>query len=539
MSSQQQALTNFQTAREHYLARRFAQAHAIMQRYRQAIDYAQFEQTDQRPKTQPEISVVIVSYQTNQALLDCLESVSEQQGPRCEIILVDNGGNQSIHTALAKLPLLWIKPPINLLPSEGRNLGAHFARSELLVFLDDDAIMAPGYLAEAIKAMADPGNIALRGRIAPKTQSSPTPPKQYDLGENPFPHQLNLEGNCVIRRSAYQAVQGFAPLMFGHEGKELTQRLKAAYPDKMILYWPQLIIHHDYAEDTPLAAKQERQAIAQDYLRYLKEHAVNEGISILVRAGDDLAAAKDFLASLAQHNTYKPIEVLLWAKDSQQALATTRAYLAQLFVRVLPSSTQTLGRIGQQARYDNLLIVDLPTPITSDVLPGWLQQQQTNQNTALLCSKPQLAALAEATMTTELAHLANKLGKPLPKPAPQAAAKPAPQAKQPPPPEKSKAKPSAASNKPQANPQPKPELAQKIRHTEAQIQQIEAQIAQTDADIAKLESQYLPLPENTPEKRALKDKLEDRVLVSCCLLLKLKNLQDNLQEMRIRSICGA
>jgi glycosyltransferase involved in cell wall biosynthesis len=530
--SNEQAIRHFQAAREHYLARRFAEARATMQRYRQAIDYAKFEQTDRRSKAQPEITVVIVSYQTNQALLDCLDSVFNQQGPKFEIILVDNGGNESIHTALAKLPLLWIKPPINLLPSEGRNIGAHFARGDLLVFLDDDALMASGYLAAACKTMADESILALRGRILPKTAApAPSQPQQYDLGDTPQPAELNLEGNSVIRRKAYSALKGFDPLLFGHEGKELTLRCRSNFPNQKILYWPALVIHHDYAQEQQLATKRERQALAKDYLHYLKENTLSAGVTILVRAGDNLAAANDFLASLVKHNTYKPVEVLLWAKDSQQTLATSRSYLARLFVRVLPASTNTLGRIGQQARYDNLLIVDLPTQITNDVVSGWLQSQQTNQNTTLLCSKQQFSTLADTALTTELNQLANKLGKPMPKLAPKAAPKPAQQAKQPPQPEKPKAKPAAAPNNPQAKPQPKPELTQKIS-------QIEAQIAQIDADIANLESQYLPLPENTPEKQALKGQLEDKVLASCRLLIDLKDAQDNLQEIRIRSICG-
>lgn len=418
----EQAIVDFQTAREHYIARRFAEARAAMHRYRQAIDYAQFEQIDRRPKTQPEITVVIVSYQTNHALLDCLKSVFEQQGPAFEIILVDNGGNQSIHSELAKQQLLWIKPPINLLPSEGRNIGAHFARSELLVFLDDDALMAPGYLAVACKTMADESILALRGRILPKTaKSAARQPQHYDLGDKPQPAELNLEGNSVIRRKAYLALNGFDPLLFGHEGKELTQRCRSAFPNQQILYWPLLVIWHDYAHAERLAGKRERQSLAKDYLNYLKEHTMNAGVSILVRADDNLAAANDFLASLVEHNSCKPIEVLLWAKDSQQALATSRAYLAKLFVRVLPASTHTLGRIAQQARYNNLLIVDLPTQITSDVLPGWLQHQKTNLNTALLCGKQQLSTLSDTALTIELTQLANKLGKDTFQNAPKAA----------------------------------------------------------------------------------------------------------------------
>ncbi len=41
------------------------------------------------------------------------------------------------------------------------------------------------------------------------------------------------------------------------------------------------------------------------------------------------------------------------------------------------------------------------------------------------------------------------------------------------------------------------------------------------------------------KKKDLKDDLKERVLASCRLLIELKDAQDNLQELRIRSICGA
>jgi hypothetical protein len=415
------------------------------------------------------------------------------------------------------------------------------------MFLDDDALMAPGYLAEACRAMKDESIVALRGRVLPKIESAHAHQAQhYDLGDEACPAELNLEGNCVIRRAAYAALRGFDPLLFGHEGKELTRRIHGMFPTLKILYWPSLLIRHDYAHTERLAAKRERQALAKDYMQYLKERHLHEGISILVRAGDNLAAADEFLASLVKHNTYKPVEVLLWANDSPKALITSHPYLGKLFVRVLPAGTKSLHRVGQQARYDNMLVVDLPVKITNDVLLGWLQRQQTDLSSTLLCSKQQLTKLADAAPTLALTKMASKLGKPAPQTVPKSTGQPhkpatkaAQQAQQSPQPEKLKAKPAAAPNKPQSKLQPKSEFAQKIRQTEEQIQQIEAQLAQADGDIATLESHYLPQPEHAPEKQALKDQLEDKVLTSCRLLIDLKDAQDNLQELRIRSICGA
>jgi len=548
--SNEQAIADFQAAREQYLARHFAQARTTMQRYRQTIDYRQFKQQDNRTETKPEISVIIVGYGTGPELLECIHSVSAQQGAHFEIILVDNGKNEAVHPELAQLPICWISPPINLLPSEGRNLGAHFANSDILVFLDDDALMAPGYLA-AVKQRAQANEyLALRGRIQPKSPTATAQPKHYDLGETEQPSEFNLEGNMVIRRSLFQKLGRFDPLMFGHEGKALTQQWRLHFPGKDILYCPDLVIRHDWVEAEKLTNKRARQAIGKDYLDYLKEHALNAGVSIILRVGDKLAEAKTFLEGLARYNSYKPIEVLIGAKDSQQAVGLTRPYMAKFFARVLPASIQTFSRVAQACRYDNCVIVDLPIQIQADVLPVWLQHKRSDLKTVLVGTKTEIEKLGETQLSSVLDQLAKKLGKSLadktavpmaaqPKAQPTKAAKPQPKeapkpAAQAPQPEKAKAKPAPANK-----PQPNPEIVGKIQQTEAQIKQLETQLTQTDQSIAELEARYLPLPDDSMEKRDLKDDLEEQVLASCRLLIELKDAQDNLQELRIRSLCGA
>lgn len=404
------AISYFQAAREHYIARRFDKARVTMHRYREVVDYGKFEQNDLRANNNPVISVIIVSFKTNLVLLDCLDSIFRQQGPSFEIILVDNGGNESIQAELIKQSLLWIRPLINLLPSEGRNVGAHFARSDILVFLDDDACMAPGYFAAAM-AIADKKILGLRGRVLPKTAHT-TIPKHYDMGDQPRFAEFNFEGNMVIRTEIYRSLCGFDPLMFGHEGKELTQRARHHFPGQEIMYAPDLIVRHDWAQNQRLSAKRERQSLGMAYLNYLQENSLNAGISILIRAGENLTFAEEFLTSLVEHNTYKPVEVLLWANNSQKALATSRNYLSTFFVRILPASTRTLGRVSQQARYDNILIVDLPTKLKSDLLPELMKQQRTNLKTVLVYNKKQHFGLIDTLMTVSLDKLAARIGKP-------------------------------------------------------------------------------------------------------------------------------
>ncbi len=512
-----QALADFQSAREHYIARRFEKARRLVQRYRDHIDYTEFTRLDNRSGDQPVISVIIVTYATGSELLACIQSVLTQQGPSFEILVVDNGQNEAIHDKLEKLPICWIRAPINMLPSEGRNMGAHFACSDILVFLDDDALMDKGYLVAVQQRALESEYLALRGRILPKSNAPALQSPHYDLGDTEKPAKLNLEGNMVIRRRLFQALGGFDPLMFGHEGNQLTNKWRGRFPGKDILYCPELKIRHEWAQVDDLANKRNRQALGMEYLNYM-DH-MNKGISILLRAGDQLAEAETFLEGLATHNSHRPIEVLIWAKDSQQAVAITRPFIANFFTLVLPSSIQNFSRMAQACRYDNYMIIDLPTQIQADVLSGWLQRQQADLKSALVCTKAELEKLGETQISIALEQLAIKLGKTL-------ADKPAASIST-----LTKVQPAKLANWQQKE-------APKIQQTEAQIQQLETQLSQTDQTITELEARYLPLPDDSMEKHDLKDDLEEQVLASCRLLIELKDAQDNLQELRIRRLCG-
>lgn len=533
------ALAHFKRAREHYVTRRFELAQQEIRKYRQSVDYQKSDQSDRRTVNAPQISVVVVTHQAGpDNLLSCLQSVLVQEGASFEVILVDNGGHEHIRGELAELPLLTVQSPMNLLPSEGRNIGAHFARGDLIVFLDDDAVMVQGYLANGLAAMQDDSLMGLRGQAVSKTPHKTAPP-HYSLGQKPTQAEFNLEGNMLIRKSVLDAVGGFDALMFGHEGKELSQRCKRQFPGMVIQYRPELCIAHDFAEMDLLDAKRERQSLGQDYLKFLQSKHMNPGISILVRAGDDVAAAEDFLTSLLKHNSYKPVEVLLWAKNAQQALNMSSNYITQIFIRVLPAGLTTLGRIYLQARYDTLLIVDLPFKVTGDVLHGWAQQKVTNKANSILTDKEKISTLVDTPLDTNHEELAMVLCKPLSYDNTKVAPLLKSQPKHLPSIEKAKYITTVSPSKPTEKSKTKSQLEEKILLSEQKIQGIELEITQIDVDIAYLENQYHLLTENTPEKQALKDALKEKVSASCGLLIDLKDAKDKQQELRVRSICGA
>ncbi|NEP91298.1 MAG: glycosyltransferase [Okeania sp. SIO2C2] len=408
MRQNQNIFTIFEEARRLYLQEGFDEAREQMAVYRQSVDYESFPKQDKRPQKSVHSSVIIVSFNADLALMQCLESVFKQTDTGFEVILIDNGGNEAVRQQLADFPMLWVSPPINLLPSEGRNVGAHFAWGDRLIFLDDDATMDSEYVSNAREAMENHDFLAIRGRILPSVNPPKArPPLHYDLGVYPLPAVLITEGNMVIQKQAFVSVGGFDPLLFGHEGVELTSRCLQKFPNKGIYYWPKLLIYHDFVSAEKLEAKKARQTLAKKYIKkvsplagFLSEEyliwyslrpegsavepvsskngkGATDGVSIIIRAGEDIRSVKKFLGSFVRYNTHKPVEILMPAAQPQEALSVIKPFIPRVLIRLLPpeimSAQAPMSKIAKTARYGKILFLDESAVFESDVLPKLLE----------------------------------------------------------------------------------------------------------------------------------------------------------------------
>jgi len=264
------SVQTFEKARALFLQKRFLEARERIEVYRRTVRYEAIARHDRRDGGPVSASAVVVSFRTGPALFDCLDSLLNQNRRDFEIILVDNGGNQELLPRLAHYPLLHVFSPANLLPSEGRNIGAHFAGSGNLLFLDDDSIIHPFFVDNAIRALTNSDFPVLRGRILPRSPGQgATMPFHYDLGPHPLPAVLSTEGNMAVQKDVFDRVGGFDPLLFGSEGMELNHRCMIHFPGRYVSYCPGMVIYHDFASGDRLQAKKERQALTGEYLSRL------------------------------------------------------------------------------------------------------------------------------------------------------------------------------------------------------------------------------------------------------------------------------
>ncbi|SHN49077.1 glycosyltransferase family 2 protein [Desulfovibrio litoralis] len=254
----------------------FILAYKLMNIYRNSILYNDLKTVDNRTNKNPKASVIVVAYNTQEDLITCLQSVMDGNEKDIEIIVVDNGKNDSVVPILLKMDILYIKTPINLILSEGRNIGVHFATAPICIFLDDDAIAPPNFVEKILDVLLDTNLSAIRGKILPKTTTAfQIAEPCYDLGDIPIPSVINTEGNSAWRTNIYKEFDGMDPLLFGHEGTELSYRIHQKYSKDATFYFPTIYIYHDSAHDEQKSViKEARHQLMRKYLNWKKEQKV-------------------------------------------------------------------------------------------------------------------------------------------------------------------------------------------------------------------------------------------------------------------------
>lgn len=197
----------------------------------------------------PKLSIVVVTYNTGSELISCLESLSTQSENHFETILVDNGN--ILEDSISKFKLTYIHTGSNLGPSEARNIGLNISKSGIVAFLDDDAVADKNWVKSILDTLKDKDVIGLRGKIFPKNPNNHLNLMQshYNLGDRELNYFVDLEGNSAFKKDYLVKSGGFRKSLFGHEGPELSYRIKNLFPNKRIVYSPKVIIYHEYADN--------------------------------------------------------------------------------------------------------------------------------------------------------------------------------------------------------------------------------------------------------------------------------------------------
>jgi hypothetical protein len=224
-------------------------------------------------------------------LIECVKSVNINHGD-VEVVLINNGveGNFNYHDIDEYKSITILNLNCNVLPSEARNIGAIISNSEWIYFIDDDAVLITSY-EQIFDITKKKDFYAARGLVLPKSKGISIP-KHYNLGDLTFPSELNMEGNLLIRRSLFLSVGGFDSLLFAHEGKDLTKKIKSLIGDEGVLYHPKLVIEHNPSFGEKLFKKRDRNMKSKNYLEYKDKIYAKDMRALFVVVFDDISDAE-------------------------------------------------------------------------------------------------------------------------------------------------------------------------------------------------------------------------------------------------------
>jgi glucosyl-dolichyl phosphate glucuronosyltransferase len=252
-------------------------------------------------------SVILCAYTESRwgDLLGAVESVRRQTLLPQEIIVVVDHNDRLLARVQSQLPdVVAVANSEARGLSGARNSGVAAARGELIVFLDDDAVARPDWLARLAAPYAEPHVAAVGGAIEPQW-----------LSRRPawFPSEFNWVVGCTYRgmpergadvrnligcnmsfhRSVFAAIGGFrigrvGTLSIGQENDEteLCIRLTAARPQARIFYQPAAAVQH--------LVRPERGTFAYFTRRCYSEGVSKATLSRMVGRGQGLASERAY-----------------------------------------------------------------------------------------------------------------------------------------------------------------------------------------------------------------------------------------------------
>lgn len=212
-----------------------------------------------------DVSVVVRTYTEDRwhYLVEALESVLSQTRPPRELVVVVDHNPALLARTKERFPTALVVENTEPRGSGALNSGVMASSSQVIAFLDDDAVADPDWLERLVEPYVDPLVLGVGGSIHPLWET-PTPPRWFPqeflwvigctyrgLPETTAPVRNLIGCNMSLRRSVFEEIGGFRSGI-GHVGgrpkgdeeTELCIRVGQRWPDGVLLHHPAARVSH-------------------------------------------------------------------------------------------------------------------------------------------------------------------------------------------------------------------------------------------------------------------------------------------------------
>ena len=190
---------------------------------------------------QPLVSVVIVTRDRKAELRKCLQAVFAQNYKNIEVLVIDNQSvDGTVEMLVSEFPAVnLIRLDRNLGCPGARNVGALNASGEILFFLDDDCIIDPDAIDNALPYFMSDDRLAV---VTPQIIEPETGRPPLIAGDS-IRYTHDFTGVSAIRRTVFDTF-GLYPSDFLYGAEESDLSIRILNGNGHILYVPQVKIFH-------------------------------------------------------------------------------------------------------------------------------------------------------------------------------------------------------------------------------------------------------------------------------------------------------
>ncbi|GJQ59808.1 MAG: glycosyltransferase [Candidatus Scalindua sp. AMX11] len=206
------------------------------------------------------LSVVLISKNQEWNIGRLIESILLETSSleASEIVLVDSASSDNTVDVASHYPIkiLRLRPEHHLTPAAGRYMGIKHTNSELILCLDGDMELYPGWLANAIDIFKTVSDVAsITGELINLPKKTESNKKPHNAEVNPFTMvEIPYSGGAAIfRRSVLEQVGSFNPYLYSDEEPDLCIRIRHAGYRIIQLNYP--IVYHYSDPDNKLTTQ--------------------------------------------------------------------------------------------------------------------------------------------------------------------------------------------------------------------------------------------------------------------------------------------